>query len=89
MQLDDGERERGECGAVAVPGVVGEGLAGEDLSEDVSVDRLIRMHGPRSQLRQAEREAEQGDQEEDRPAGEGTGECQVQAAGLPHTSTSM
>jgi hypothetical protein len=44
------------------------------------------VHGPRTQLRKAQEEAEKRDKKKSRPA---SPVGRVQTAGLPHTSTSM
>jgi hypothetical protein len=42
-------------------GIVGEGSAGHQLANDVSVDRFIGVHGPRTQLRHAKQQPKKCD----------------------------
>ena len=54
-------------GPVAVLLVVAERLAGEDLADEVRVDRLVGVHRPAREVRPADGAREQGQQGEGRP----------------------
>src|SRR5580658_1485163 len=86
--LHSGQRQ-GKCGqrrTMAVLGIVGERFTSQQLSNDVRVNGFIRVHGPLAQLRQAEEKSEKREEEKSSPA---SPDGRFQAAGLPHTSTSM
>ncbi len=67
LSLRDRFGQNIERRAVTILRVVVIFFPGEQLADDVGVDGFVRVHRPFAELRQADGEREQGDDDKDRP----------------------
>ncbi len=66
--LDQRQSKGRQCRTMAVLRIVGEWLFGKQLSDDVGIDGFVGVHGPRVQLREANGQSDERDDEESQPA---------------------